>query len=96
VQPITENQPLVFSGHTVVATPSPGHTPGHTVYELPDSNVLITGDALVTGHPTSRLTGIQSLRDMFHTDPELAAVSLNQLRARTGRILLPGHGPLLG
>ncbi len=96
VQPIAENQPLVFSGHTVIALPAAGHTPGHTAYELPDVNVLITGDALVTGHPTSRRTGIQSLHDMFHTDPELAAASVEPLAGLPGRTLLPGHGPLLG
>lgn len=96
VQPITENQPLVFSGHTVVALPAPGHTPGHTVYELRDVGILITGDALVTGHPTSRRHGIQSLDDMFHTDPELAAASLTRLADFSGRTFLPGHGPLLG
>jgi glyoxylase-like metal-dependent hydrolase (beta-lactamase superfamily II) len=95
VQPILENQPLVFSGHTVLALPAPGHTPGHTVYELPDADILITGDALVSGHPTSRRSGIQSLDDMFHTDPELAAASLTRLLGMPGRRFLPGHGPLL-
>jgi len=95
VQPITENQPLVFSGHTVVALPAPGHTPGHTAYELPDVGILITGDALVSGHPTSRREGIQSLDDMFHTDPRLAAASLNRLAGMPDRTFLPGHGPLL-
>lgn len=94
VEPIEENRPLVFSGHRVVAVPSAGHTPGHTAYELPEANLLITGDALVTGHPTSRRVGPQSLHRMFSTDPELAALSLERL-AESGAGILPGHGPLL-
>jgi glyoxylase-like metal-dependent hydrolase (beta-lactamase superfamily II) len=97
VEPIDENRPLVFSGHTVIAVPSAGHTPGHTAYELPGAHLLITGDALVTGHPTSRRPGIQSLHAMFHTDPDGAERSLASLRqlARPGTVILPGHGPLL-
>lgn len=95
VQPIPGNEPLVLSGHTVVPVVTPGHTPGHTAYELPDTNILITGDALVTGHPTSRQSGVQALHDMFHTDPDGAAASLRALAAMGDRIILPGHGPLM-
>jgi glyoxylase-like metal-dependent hydrolase (beta-lactamase superfamily II) len=98
VEAIGENRPLVFSGHTVIAVPSPGHTPGHTAYELPDAHLLITGDALVTGHPTSRRVGVQSLHGMFPSDPDQAAASLASLErlAGSGTVILPGHGPLLG
>ncbi len=95
VQPVHENQPLQVSGHTVIPIPTPGHTPGHTVYELPVADILITGDALVTGHPTSRHTGVQALHDMFHTDPQRAAASLRVLEGMPHRVILPGHGPLL-
>jgi glyoxylase-like metal-dependent hydrolase (beta-lactamase superfamily II) len=98
VEPVDEGRPLVFSGHTVIAVPSAGHTPGHTAYELPEAHLLITGDALVTGHPTSRRVGVQSLHGMFHSDPDRAAVSLASLErlAGPGTAVLPGHGPLLG
>lgn len=95
VQPVQENQPLQVSGHIVIPIPTPGHTPGHTVYELPGTDILITGDALVTGHPTSRRTGVQALHDMFHTDPQGAAAALRVLEAMPSRIILPGHGPLV-
>jgi glyoxylase-like metal-dependent hydrolase (beta-lactamase superfamily II) len=95
VQPIPEDHTQVFSGHPVLPRVTPGHTPGHTVYELPHENILITGDALVTGHPTSRVTGIQELHRMFHTDPEMASGSFTRLAGLPGRIILPGHGPLL-
>jgi glyoxylase-like metal-dependent hydrolase (beta-lactamase superfamily II) len=95
VQAYPDNEPLVLSGHTVVPVTTPGHTPGHSAYELPDANILITGDALVTGHPTSRQVGVQALHDMFHSDPDGAAASLYRLAAMSDRIILPGHGSLL-
>ncbi|WP_294568635.1 MBL fold metallo-hydrolase [uncultured Arthrobacter sp.] len=94
VEAITEGRPLVVSGHTVIAVPSAGHTPGHTAYHLPEANLLVTGDALVTGHPTSRTSGVQLLPAMFNTDRDLARDSLERL-LYTGDLILPGHGPLL-
>lgn len=95
VQPLTIGEPITTSGHTVIPLATTGHTPGHTAYDLPGAGIVITGDALVTGHPTSRARGIQSLHTMFHTDPAAAAIALRELAAMTGRTLLPGHGPLL-
>lgn len=83
--------PLDVPGRPVpVATP--GHTSGHICYHLPHAGVLITGDALVTGHPTVAHTGPQLLAGMFHHDLAQNRRSLEQLRSLSGDALLPGHG----
>jgi glyoxylase-like metal-dependent hydrolase (beta-lactamase superfamily II) len=73
---------------------TPGHTKGHCAYHLPGSGVLITGDALVTAHPTSRISGPQLLPDMFHTDRARALDSLTVLESLDADLVLPGHGPV--
>jgi glyoxylase-like metal-dependent hydrolase (beta-lactamase superfamily II) len=72
---------------------TPGHTDGHAAFHLPDTGVLISGDALVSGHPTSRVKGPQLLPDMFHHERARAVASLDVLAALEGDLLLPGHGP---
>ncbi|WP_121714509.1 MBL fold metallo-hydrolase [Streptomyces sp. E5N91] len=73
---------------------TPGHTGGHCAYHLPDSGILITGDALVTAHPTSRIDGPQLLPAMFHSDRDRALDSLSLLEGVDADVLLPGHGPV--
>lgn len=72
---------------------TPGHTLGHCVYHLPAHGILVTGDALVTGHATSRVHGPQLLPDMFEHDGEAAFASLRVIGEVDAGILLPGHGP---
>jgi glyoxylase-like metal-dependent hydrolase (beta-lactamase superfamily II) len=72
---------------------TPGHTDGHCAYHLPDAGVLITGDALVTGHPTSRLRGPQLLPDFFHHERDKALAALRTVEEIDADVLLPGHGP---
>lgn len=96
--PVVEPQPfpgedvLDVPGHPV-PVPTPGHTDGHCAYHLPDAGILITGDALVSGHPTSRRRGPQLLPRMFHRDRGRALDSLTALEELTAEVLLPGHGP---
>ncbi|MFE9028510.1 MBL fold metallo-hydrolase [Streptomyces iakyrus] len=73
---------------------TPGHTDGHCAYHLPGTGVLISGDALVSGHPTSRAEGPQLLPDMFHHERPRALASLDVLAELEGELLLPGHGPV--
>jgi glyoxylase-like metal-dependent hydrolase (beta-lactamase superfamily II) len=56
--------------------------------------VVISGDALVSGHATSRTTGPQLLPGMFHHDGARTAASLDVLAGLDGDVLLPGHGPV--
>lgn len=70
----------------------PGHTRGHTAYLLRDHGVLITGDAVITGHPLSATTGPQMLPEFFAHDPEGAVDQLETLREQPADVLLPGHG----
>ncbi|MGK3708766.1 MBL fold metallo-hydrolase [Arthrobacter sp. IK3] len=80
-----------------VAVMTPGHTPGHAAFHLPSHGVLISGDALVTGHAISRREGPQMLHPMFHNDLQGARSALDLLAAVDATVLLPGHGPgLLG
>ncbi|MFF8908891.1 MBL fold metallo-hydrolase [Streptomyces olivaceoviridis] len=73
---------------------TPGHTKGHCAYHLPHSGILISGDALVTAHPTSRINGPQLLPDMFHTDRARALDSLAAFERLDADTILPGHGPV--
>lgn len=77
---------------TPVPVHTPGHTKGHCAYHLPDTGILITGDALVTAHPTSRISGPQLLPGMFHTDTARALDSLAMIEHVDAGVLLPGHG----
>ncbi|MGV9639850.1 MBL fold metallo-hydrolase [Streptomyces sp. NPDC003514] len=74
---------------------TPGHTDGHCAYHLPEAGVVISGDALVTGHPTSRIEGPQLLPDMFHRERARTLASLAVFEKLDGDVLLPGHGPAL-
>lgn len=97
--PITEPRAFPSSGPLdlpgrPVPVHTPGHTQGHSAYLLPESGILISGDALVTAHPTSRLIGPQLLPGMFHTDRQRALESLSVLEGVDAQAVLPGHGPL--
>ncbi|CAL9357507.1 MBL fold metallo-hydrolase [Streptomyces hyderabadensis] len=73
---------------------TPGHTDGHCVYHLPDTGVVISGDALVSGHALSRTEGPQLLPDLFHHDRTRTIASLDVIAGLAGDLLLPGHGPV--
>ncbi|NLU84618.1 MBL fold metallo-hydrolase [Rhodococcus sp. HNM0569] len=85
--------PLDLPGRPVpVATP--GHTSGHTAYLLPDVGAVVSGDALITGHGTSRREGPQFLLPMFHHDVDAAHRAIGALASSGADVLLPGHGPV--
>ncbi|BBZ26446.1 MBL fold metallo-hydrolase [Mycolicibacterium madagascariense] len=77
---------------TPTAIPTPGHTGGHCSYLV--DGVLVSGDALVTGHPTSKLTGPQLLPGLFNHDPAGCARSLSALGMLDTDVVVPGHGPV--
>jgi glyoxylase-like metal-dependent hydrolase (beta-lactamase superfamily II) len=83
--------PLDLPGAPVpVATP--GHTVGHTAYLVPGAGAVLTGDTLVTGHPTVRRVGPQLLPEFFDHDRAGAVRALGALAALDADLLLPGHG----
>lgn len=84
--------PLDLPGRPVPVS-TPGHTSGHTAYRFPDAGVLVSGDALVTGHPTTARTGPQRLPAFFDHDTVRAEAALDVLAAQDASILVPGHGP---
>lgn len=86
-------EPLTVPG-APVPVPTPGHTSGHTAYLVPAAKALITGDALVTGHPLSRVVGPQRIAPFFHHDIADAEQALDILAAVEARVILPGHGPV--
>lgn len=85
----------VVAGHTVLQIPTAGHTPGHNGYLLPEHGVLITGDAIITDHPTTTVTGPQILPPMWHTDAREAVRAIDAFGDLDATVVLPGHGPLL-
>ncbi|MFJ4686897.1 MBL fold metallo-hydrolase [Streptomyces sp. NPDC091377] len=86
--------PLDLPGRPV-PVPTPGHTLGHCAFHVPGTGVVISGDALVSAHPTSRLTGPQLLPGMFHHQAATALASLERIEELDAEVLLPGHGPVL-
>ncbi|GGS09076.1 MBL fold metallo-hydrolase [Streptomyces humidus] len=98
--PVTAPEPFPAAGGPLdlpgrpVPVHTPGHTDGHTVFHLPDRGIVVSGDALVSGHPTSRVRGPQLLPDMFHHERARAVASLDVIAGLPGELLLPGHGPL--
>ena len=72
------------------ALPTPGHTGGHCSYVV--DGVLVTGDALVTGHPLSSRTGPQLPASMFNHDGDACRRSLDVLAGLGAEVLIPGHG----
>jgi glyoxylase-like metal-dependent hydrolase (beta-lactamase superfamily II) len=92
-QPFPAQGPLDLPGRPVPVH-TPGHTLGHTAFHLPGTGVVISGDALVSGHPTSRAKGPQLLPDMFHHERARAVTSLEILEGLDGDVLVPGHGPV--
>lgn len=92
VEPVPYGAPL-----DLPRSPKPvslaGHTTGHTAYVVGDAIAL--GDALATGHPTSKRHGPQLLRGFFHHDEARLRETLGELRTLDAERLLPGHGPTL-
>ncbi|MFI9803484.1 MBL fold metallo-hydrolase [Streptomyces sp. NPDC052301] len=92
-EPFPGEGPLDLPGRPVPVH-TPGHTDGHCVYHLPGSGIVISGDALVSGHATARVKGPQILLDFFHHERAQVVASLDVIGALEGDTLLPGHGPV--
>ncbi|MCT7658664.1 MBL fold metallo-hydrolase [Mycobacterium deserti] len=89
-QALTEDLAAGLPGKPM-AIPTPGHTGGHCSYIV--DGVLVSGDALVTGHPLLPRGGPQLLPTLFNHDQDGCVRSLAALGLLNTDILLPGHGP---
>jgi glyoxylase-like metal-dependent hydrolase (beta-lactamase superfamily II) len=75
-----------------MAIPTPGHTGGHCSFIV--DGVLLSGDALVTGHPVCSHRGPQLLPSVFNHDQAGCERSLAALALLETDVLVPGHGPV--
>lgn len=88
-QALTEDVAETLPGRPL-AVPTPGHTGGHCSYLV--DGVLVSGDALVTGHPLARRSGPQLLPGVFNHDEQGCVRSLAALAMLETDTLIPGHG----
>ena len=72
---------------------TPGHTYGHVAFHLPDRDVVIAGDALVTLNPYTGGKGPQIVARAATANSQQALASLDRLAETGAGTLLPGHGP---
>lgn len=95
VEAVDSHAELDLPGRPVLV-PTPGHTSGHAAYLLPGDGVVATGDALVTGHPTSPHRGPQLLPAWFaHAQTGRPRDGLLPLADLDADVVAPGHGPSL-
>jgi glyoxylase-like metal-dependent hydrolase (beta-lactamase superfamily II) len=71
---------------------SPGHTIGHCALHLPDRDVLLAGDAIVTLDPYTNRKGPRLVARAATADSERNLRSLDALAATGARTVLTGHG----
>jgi glyoxylase-like metal-dependent hydrolase (beta-lactamase superfamily II) len=71
---------------------TPGHTLGHVALYLPERDVVISGDALVTHDPYTDTRGPRIVAQGATADSERALASLGLLADTGAGTLLPGHG----
>jgi glyoxylase-like metal-dependent hydrolase (beta-lactamase superfamily II) len=88
---LTEEVAAALPGQPM-AIPTPGHTGGHCSFVV--DGILISGDALVTGHPVAAHDGPQLLPGLFNHDQAGCLRSLAALGMLDTDVLLPGHGPV--
>ena len=71
---------------------TPGHTIGHCAFHLPDRDVVIAGDAVVTLDPYTGLSGPRLVARAAVADSVRNLHTLDALAATGARVVLPGHG----
>jgi glyoxylase-like metal-dependent hydrolase (beta-lactamase superfamily II) len=72
--------------------PTPGHTLGHCALHLPERDVVIAGDAIVTLDPYTAKTGPRIVARAATADSARALDALDALAATGARTVLVGHG----
>jgi glyoxylase-like metal-dependent hydrolase (beta-lactamase superfamily II) len=71
---------------------APGHTTGHCALHLPDRDVLLAGDAVVTLDPYTARRGPRLVARAATADTERNLRSLDALVGTGARTVLVGHG----
>lgn len=84
-------QDLDVPGHPRVI-PTPGHSPGHVAFHLPEHGIVIAGDALCTYNPLTGKRGPQLMARAFAADSLQALASLQALERIDAPLTLFGHG----
>ncbi|MDT5349036.1 MAG: hypothetical protein QOH91_2323 [Mycobacterium sp.] len=87
--PLTAETSAELPGHPMPIF-TPGHTSGHCSYLV--DGILVSGDALITGHPLLSRRGPQLLPAVFSHSQQNCLRSLDALALVETEILLPGHG----
>ncbi len=83
---VTDKQQLQIGSLAVQVLHTPGHSPGHVAYYLPEEKVLVGGDLIIGGS-----VGRTDLPDSKHADLEASVRRVMALPDSTK--LLGGHGP---
>lgn len=86
----TEDELAAFE---IRAHDTPGHTIGSTAYEIVGDNILVTGDAFITDHPTYSRPRAGAIAAHFSADDALARQTAASIS--DDMTILPGHGPAL-
>ena len=72
--------------------PTPGHSPGHVAFHLPEQGALIAGDALCTYNPLTGAKGPQLMPRAFAADSLQMQKSLEAIERIDATLTLFGHG----
>ncbi|MGW0036967.1 MBL fold metallo-hydrolase [Gordonia sp. NPDC003376] len=85
---VTDGETFGLGAQTLHAHWTPGHTRGHTVFELPEAGLLFTGD-----HLLPRITPSLGFEHTPEDSPLTSYLgSLTRFADRTGMRMLPAHG----
>ncbi|RMD83372.1 MAG: beta-lactamase-like protein 2 [Candidatus Dadabacteria bacterium] len=84
VEPITEGDEIEVEGATLRALWTPGHSPDHLCFYLPQERALFTGD-LILGAGTTVIPAEGNVADYI--------ASLERLLGLDISVIYPGHGP---
>lgn len=72
--------------------PTPGHSPGHVAFHLPERGVLFAGDAMCSYHPLTGERGPQLMPKSFAHSNAKCLESLDALEPLEADVTLFGHG----
>ena len=84
---LSHGRELSLAGRTVQVVHTPGHTPGHCCFHLPEEGVLFSGDQLFAGSIGRTDLPGGSYEDLMSSMWDRVMVIDDDVR------VLPGHGP---